>query len=161
VARGRSTARDEASVSEFVERFSSSLIAEGFPRMAARVFVALLATDSGELTSAELAERLQISPAAVSSGVRYLIQIGLARRTRTPGSRRDVYELYDDIWYEAMGNRDQQLARLAGTLRDGVAALGPDTEAGRRVEETAAFFDFARKDFGQLIERWRKERGRT
>jgi hypothetical protein len=37
----------------------------GMPRMPSRVFVALLITDSGRLTSTELADILDISPAAI------------------------------------------------------------------------------------------------
>ena len=44
-------------------------------RMPARVFAALLASDDGALTSAELGEQLQVSPAAVSGAVRYLAQV--------------------------------------------------------------------------------------
>src|SRR5215813_12570283 len=72
----------------YIERFASVLVAAGFPPMPARVFVALLVTDSGRLTSAELAARLQISPAAVSGAVRYLTGIGLVHKERVPGSRR-------------------------------------------------------------------------
>jgi DNA-binding transcriptional ArsR family regulator len=160
VARTSKRSRNEAAVAAFVENFSSSLIDQGFPRMAARVFVALLATDSGQLTAAELAERLQISPAAVSGGVRYLVQIELTRRLREPGSRRDVYRLHDDVWYEAIGNRDQMIARFAGTLRDGVTALGPDTPAGRRVDETVAYFEFMRREFRTMADRWAIERAK-
>ena len=77
--------RSAARVSTFVERFSSDLEAAGVPRLPARVFVALLVEDDGYLTAAELAERLQISPAAVSGAVRYLIQVNLVRREREPG----------------------------------------------------------------------------
>jgi predicted ArsR family transcriptional regulator len=44
----------------------------GFPPMPARVFVALLIAEDGRLSAAELAERLRISPAAVSGAVRLL-----------------------------------------------------------------------------------------
>jgi DNA-binding transcriptional regulator GbsR (MarR family) len=54
----------------FIERFASVMEESGIPRMPARVFAALLATDSGRLTSSELAELLQVSPAAVSGAVR-------------------------------------------------------------------------------------------
>ena len=74
----------------------------GVPRMPARVFAALLATDSGRLTAAELAEQLQISPAAVSGAVRYLIRSASSAASASPGSRRDVYRLHDDLWYEAI-----------------------------------------------------------
>ena len=49
--------RDPAAVARFVERFASVLVEAGIPRMPARVFSALLATDSGRLTAAELSEQ--------------------------------------------------------------------------------------------------------
>ena len=73
----------------YVERFSSVLVAAGIPAMPARVFVALMVTDSGRLTAAELAGMLRVSPAAVSGAVRYLIQLGLVHKERVPGSRRE------------------------------------------------------------------------
>lgn len=48
--------------------------------MPARVFTALLVADDGKLTVAELAEMLQVSPAAVSNAVRYLQQTRLVER---------------------------------------------------------------------------------
>ena len=75
-------------------------------RMPARVFAALLASDAGALTSAELGEQLRISPAAVSGAVRYLAQRTWSRREREPGSRRDRYRVHSDQWYEALTNRD-------------------------------------------------------
>ncbi|HWJ40778.1 MAG TPA: MarR family transcriptional regulator, partial [Candidatus Limnocylindrales bacterium] len=66
--------------SGFVERFASVLTESGFPRMPARVFAALLATDSGRLTAAELAALLHVSAAAISGAVSYLVQVNLASR---------------------------------------------------------------------------------
>ena len=97
--------RDPEAVSRFVERFASVLVEGGVPRMPARVFAALHGTDAGRLTAAELAERLQISAAAVSSAVRYLTG-DLVRREREPGSRRDRYVIHHDLWYEAILRRD-------------------------------------------------------
>ena len=54
-------------IDRFVERFSALLVDGGMPRMPARVFSRVLAEDSGQLTAAEIAERLDVSPAAVSA----------------------------------------------------------------------------------------------
>jgi DNA-binding transcriptional regulator GbsR (MarR family) len=64
--------RDDQAVLRFIERFSSVFTESGMPRMPSRVFVALLASDAGELTAAELADLLRVSPAAISGAVRYL-----------------------------------------------------------------------------------------
>ena len=145
-------------VARFVERFGSALEEGGVPRMPARVFAALLATDSGRLTAAELSERLQISPAAVSGAVRYLIQANLLSREREPGSRRDVYRLHNDVWYEAIVNREPLLSRWQRAIEDGVEAVGQDTPAGLRLSETAEFFAFLQAEMPAMLARWRAQR---
>jgi hypothetical protein len=114
--------------------------------MPARVFSALLVTDSGRLTAAELGELLGASPAAISGAVRYLEQVGMIGRQREPGSRRDVYLLRNDLWYEISLGRDQLLAHWANAARDGAEILGPDTPAGRRLADSHDFFVFLRQE---------------
>jgi DNA-binding transcriptional regulator GbsR (MarR family) len=145
-------------VSSFVERFASVLVDAGMPRMPSRVFALLLATDSGRLTSAELAERLQVSPAAISGAVRYLTQVSLVSREREPGSRKDVYRLHDDQWYEAIVRREALLTRWERAILDGIDAVGPDTPAGRRMRDTASFFEFLAVEMPALLTRWREQR---
>jgi DNA-binding transcriptional regulator GbsR (MarR family) len=142
-------------VSRFVERFASVLEESGMPRMPARVFAALLATDSGRATAAELSAGLRVSAAAVSGAVRYLIQTSLISREREPGSRRDVYRLHDDEWYEAIYRREAVLARWERAVLDGVEAVGADSPAGERLRDTAGFFAFLQTEMPALLERWR------
>ena len=142
----------------FIERFASVLEEGGVPRMPARVFSALLATDSGRMTAAEVAEVLQISPAAVSGAVRYLIQVSLVGREREPGSRRDVYRVHDDLWYEAIVNREPLLTRWSRALEEGVDAVGPDSPAGRRLSQTVEFFEFLKGEMPAMLARWRAQR---
>ncbi|MEU1804364.1 MarR family transcriptional regulator [Streptomyces sp. NPDC019937] len=148
-------ARDGEAVSRFVERFAADLVEAGMQRMGARVFAALLVSDAGALTSAELAEQLQISPAAVSGAIRYLAQVDLVAREREPGSRRERYRLYSATWYESLSRRDQLLVRWESTMRDGAKILGPDTPAGQRVSETAEFFEFMQSELRTMLDRWR------
>jgi DNA-binding transcriptional regulator GbsR (MarR family) len=141
----------------FIERFASVLVESGVPRMPARVFAALLATDSGRLTAGEISRLLQVSPAAVSGAVRYLTQVSLISREREPGSRRDVYRLHDDEWYEAIVRREALLTRWERAVLEGVEALGPDTPAGVRLRETADFFAFLQDELPALLQRWRDQ----
>ena len=142
----------------YVERFSSVLVAAGIPAMPARVFVALLVTDSGRLTAAELAGMLRVSPAAVSGGVRYLIQLGLVHKERVPGSRRDYYRMPDDVWNDMFKLRDQVMQRWAALVREGIELLGPDTPAGARLAEHATFFDFVSGEMPEILKRWAEYR---
>ncbi len=145
----------EDAVLRFIERFAALLSEAGIPRMPARVFVALLTSDTGRLTAAQLAERLQVSPAAISGAVRYLIQVNLAGREREPGSRRDIYGVHGDIWYEAVLRREHVLARWQASLQDGIQLIGAGTPAGDRLTETLAFFDFVQAEMPPMLERWR------
>jgi DNA-binding transcriptional regulator GbsR (MarR family) len=151
--------RDEQAVARFIETFASALVEGGVPRMPARVFAALLATDSGGLTAAELAERLRVSPAAVSGAVRYLAQVSLVAREREPGSRRERYRLLDDLWYEAALRREPLLTRWERAMRDGIAALGADSPAGARMVESIRFFEFLQEELPAVLARWRARRG--
>jgi DNA-binding transcriptional regulator GbsR (MarR family) len=138
----------------YIERFAAVLVAAGIPPMPARVFVALLVADSGRLTAAELAAVLQISPAAVSGAVRYLIQLGLVHKERVPGSRRDYYRMPDDVWHDMFRLRDQVMQRWAALVREGIELLGPDTPAGARLAEHATFFDFVSAELPEVLKRW-------
>ena len=140
----------------YIERFAAVLMAAGFPPMPARVFVALLVADSGRLTAADLAAMLRISPAAVSGGVRYLIQVGLVHKERVPGSRRDYYRMPGNMWDDLLRMRDQVMSRWSAMVREGIDLVGPDTAAGARMAEQAAFLDFASAELAEVLTRWKQ-----
>jgi DNA-binding transcriptional regulator GbsR (MarR family) len=150
----KSVNRDRAR-SGFIERFASVLTESGFPRMPARVFAALLATDSGRLTAAELAALLHVSPAAISGAVSYLVQVNLASREAEPGSRREHYRVHSETWYEAIARKDRVLDRCERSLRDGIEVVGRETAAGARIAETLAFFEFIQTELTAMLVRWR------
>jgi DNA-binding transcriptional regulator GbsR (MarR family) len=142
------------SLPEFIEKFAALLILAGFPPMPARVFVALLVSDSGRLTAAELGDLLQISPAAVSGAVRYLSGVGLVHKERVPGSRREYYRMPADVWHQVMLLRNQSLVRWAALLKEGMDLVGADTPAGRRMAGHAGFFAFLAAEMPVLMARW-------
>jgi DNA-binding transcriptional regulator GbsR (MarR family) len=142
----------------YIERFAAVLVAAGFPAMPARVFVALVIAEDGRLSAAELAERLRVSPAAVSGAVRYLIQVGLVHKERVPGSRRDYYRMPGNMWDDLLRMRDQVMSRWAALVREGIDLVGPDTAAGARMAEQAAFLEFATREMADLLTRWEKYR---
>lgn len=151
-AGGQQVAGD--GVPEFIEKFAAVLIAAGFPPMPARVFVALLVTDSGRLTSAELTELLQISPAAVSGAIRYLTGLGLVHKERVPGSRREYYRMPADIWHQVTMMRAQVLTRWTALLKEGIELVGAESPAGQRMTGHAAYFEFLAAEMPGIFARW-------
>jgi DNA-binding transcriptional regulator GbsR (MarR family) len=150
--------RDQAAVSRFVERFASVLVEAGIPRMPARVFAALLSTDSGRLTAAELSEQLQASAAAVSGGVRYLIGVGMVAREGEPGSRRHHYRVPDHVWDEVVTGRDRLMARWTAVLREGIDLVGATTPAGVRLADSVQYFEFVVAELPRVLARWQEHK---
>jgi MarR family len=136
----------------FVERFASTLADSGFPRLAARVFAALMVSESGRMTAAELAEGLHASTGGVSGAVRYLVQVRLIRTERDPGTRRHAY-VVDGSWYESTVTANPFLERGEADLREGIAILG-DSPAADRLSETLELIRFLRDETRAMMRRW-------
>ncbi|HEX9343381.1 MAG TPA: MarR family transcriptional regulator [Actinomycetota bacterium] len=150
-----SRTRDEEAVRRFVEHMAMQFAEWGFARMAARVLMTMMSMDEPSLSAADLAERLDVSPAAISGAVRYLMQLGLLAREPVPGTRRDRYRLPDDPFYEANIVRRGMMKTLADLTDEGVAATGgPGTPAGARIAEMRDFYRFVAADIDGLLTRW-------
>jgi DNA-binding transcriptional regulator GbsR (MarR family) len=141
-----------------VERFALLLTEAGMTRTPARVFACVLAEDSGRLTARELAERLRVSPAAISGAVRYLTQAGVLVRAREPGERRDHYAVHEHVWPEMFAARMAIVRRWEEALAEGVELIGSDRPAGRRLAETREFLVFLREEMPALLRRWEERR---
>jgi DNA-binding transcriptional regulator GbsR (MarR family) len=156
-------ARSGASAFEvpgFVEEFALMLADLGFPRMPARVFALVLAAPEESLTARELADRLQVSPAAISGAVRYLGTLSLVRRTRRTGERVDRFGLGDEVWapvFEAELVAYRPLIQACERALEGGALTGNGAE---RVAETREFLEFMSVEMEQMLVRWRARRRR-
>ncbi|GAA1846339.1 GbsR/MarR family transcriptional regulator [Asanoa iriomotensis] len=149
--------RDEAALRQYVEDMARLYADWGFPRMAARVLMQLMASDTGYLTAKELSDGLEISPAAVSQAVRYLQHLGLVERSAVPGSRRDRYGLPDDAWYMGSIMKGTLFTQVAKLAEGGVAAAGGrTTPAGERIAAMGDFYAFIQSELGGLLERYLK-----
>lgn len=149
-----------ASLSRAVERVGQSLELDGIPRMPARVFAFVLTGSQETYTAKDLAQGLEVSPAAVSGAVRYLTDTRLLVRERAPRSRGDLYRLVDgDVWATIMRARlplgEQILAGIDDAIR--ILQERPAEETGRGVDrllETRHFFAFVQKDLTGMLDRW-------
>ncbi|SDK60867.1 MarR family protein [Nonomuraea jiangxiensis] len=124
----------------FAEELATSLAGTGLPRTPSRVFVCLLTSDSGSLTSADLVRRLQVSPASVSKAIGYLERIELVGRSQDPGGRRERYTINDDVWLRAWRADTGAHTEVAAAARRGTHLFGSDTPAGTRLREMGRFF---------------------
>jgi hypothetical protein len=77
---------------------------------------------------------------------------------RVPGSRRDYYRMPGNMWDDLLRMRDQVMSRWGALVREGIDLVGPDTAAGARMAEQAAFLEFATREMAGLLTRWEKYR---
>ncbi|MFC3998925.1 GbsR/MarR family transcriptional regulator [Nocardiopsis sediminis] len=155
-APGPSGQHDEE-VLRYLERFAMVMADSGYPRMAARVFAAILVSDEGRRTAAELADLLGVGAPAISGGVKYLMNVGMVVRERLPGERRDSYRVRDGAWYSTISETDV-FRQWEEVSHDGVEILGPGSPAGSRLHETERFFAFLRKEIPALMAKWDEQR---
>jgi predicted transcriptional regulator len=147
--------RDAEAVREYEEMFTTLVMQSGLSRMTSRVLVCLYTTDAGSLTAAELAQRLQVSPASISKAITFLESMDLVRRERDEG-RRERYVVDDDVWYQSMLRSARDNAQIAATARQGIDILGPDTPAAARLENIARFLDFVGESITRAAEEARQ-----
>ena len=147
--------------SEPAEQAAAMMTAAGMPRMPARVMMALVASPDSGYSAADLADRLGVSPAAVSGAVRYLQSIHMIQRLPRHGDRRDRYEIIDDGWHVVLTANMPLYERLADFV-DRVADENADAPASvRRARDMSEFFRFLARRMPQLLEEWDAERGAT
>lgn len=142
----------------FVERMGGALADAGMPPLPSRVFAALLVDDDGRMTAAELAQALGVSAGGVSGAVNYLNRVGMLRRERERGSRRDVYVVDDDAWHGALMRKDQTYAPMMAALTSVIDGLGPRHPGRRRLVLTLEFLRFVDHEMDELAARWDKRR---
>jgi DNA-binding transcriptional regulator GbsR (MarR family) len=146
--------RDPAAVLGYEEQFTAMMVRTGLPRMMSRVLACLFTSDSGSLTSAELVQRLQVSPASISKAVGYLEKLELVRRERD--QRRERYFVDDDVWFRAWAASARSITMWADAARQGVDVLGATTPAGARLDEMSQFFSHLGNDMAKAAEHWRQ-----
>lgn len=144
----------------FVERLGGAMAGAGVPPMAARVLARMLISESGVMTSAELADALEASQPSISGAVRFLTQIGFISRERVPRTRKDRYRIRDDVWETVLTLRNDSVDGWRAALEEGVEVAGPDTGAGRRMAEAVEFFEFIQDDMRRMLQRWREHKQR-
>ncbi|WP_217189641.1 GbsR/MarR family transcriptional regulator [Streptomyces buecherae] len=148
--------RDPRIVAEVTARTTELFVRTGMRPMAARVLAALLTTDSGSLSSAELVRRLRVSPAAVSKAVGVLETMGVIQRQRDPHRRAERYAIGDDVWFRAVMASTRIDAEIAAASARHAQALDPATPAGARLDNLSQFLHHVSEDLVRSAEHWRQ-----
>lgn len=139
----------------FIERMGLTSERHGMPRIAGRLLGFLL-LDGGAHSLDDLAERLQVSKASVSTNARFLENLQVIRRRPVPGDRRDFYQIGEnpgEHMFELARKRLEEFRRLFEST-DLPEEMG---EARGRIAAWSAFYAFLLDDLDRKVERWRDQ----
>jgi len=140
---------------EFAEQLALVYEKVGLPRMAGRILGWLLVCDPAHPTLEELATAVHGSKASMSTMTRLLEQMGILRRHRLPGERRDRVGIRSDVWSE-LSRREVAQARSIRELCDRMlTALPARSEARARLAGYRAQYAFLEEELPRVFARFR------
>ena len=116
----------------FAEDFSYLWEVTGSPRMIGRVLGYLLIMDRPHISSADLAQSLQISSGAVSMATQKLIETRFIRRYSIPGDRKRYFAAEQDPWGSFLANEQKHFQREIEVIDGAMEWLDPDAEPARQ-----------------------------
>ena len=149
----------ELAAERFIEKMGMLFEADGASRTAGRLMgLPMLSAEPHSLE--ELAERLRVSKASVSTNARALERYGTIERVTRPGDRRDYYQIADAMPAHLTARRIEHLTRM----RDLISGTCPTEPAGgpvqERLESFASFFEAMIRAMDGARDQWlARERG--
>lgn len=145
----------------YIEELAAVMTASGLPRMASRVYAAILVHERGSMTSAEVAATLQVSAAAVSTAVRWLTQVSMITRRTVPGSRRESYLVDSDSLIRLVTHDTNALTAWVSGFARGRDVVEPGGAAADRLAELEDFFTFLIGEMDGIMARWQEHRAQA
>jgi DNA-binding transcriptional regulator GbsR (MarR family) len=105
---------------EFVERVGRFFEGDGAARTSGRM-LGLLLLSTREMSIDEIADRLKVSRASVSTNARQLETYAIVQRVSHMGDRRDFYRIAADLERTLLRLRMERLAKVEELLASGTA----------------------------------------
>ena len=125
----------------FIEDFAVAIETSGMPRTAGRIVALLIMLDEGAGLE-EIAERLKVSRAGVSTNTRLLESLGAIERYSAVGSRRTQYRVADFRYVRFTEAALARMRRIQAIARDARRQLPTSMlNAKRRLDDLDEYYD--------------------
>ena len=126
--------------SDFIEKTGLISQSEGLPRIAGRIF-GMLIFDGQAVAFADLATKLEVSRASVSSSIRLLEERGLIKRMTKSGDRQDYFRLATDPYATMLQGLQKRTQATRDEIAETIQSLPANSEAADRLNEYAKFHE--------------------
>ena len=124
---------------DFIEMTGLTTQAEGLPRIAGRVF-GLLIYDGQTVSFGDLATKLQVSRASISTSIRILEERGLIKRVTKPGERQDFFQLAPNPYATMLDGIHKRNRAIQADITDTIQRLPANSDAIGRLTAHANFY---------------------
>ena len=151
----------DKTVADFVEQMGLILQTEGMPRIAGHI-MGLMIMQEGPFSLSELAERLKVSRASISTNTRLLEDLEVIDRFVKPGDRQVYFRLSPQPYARMLRGIVRRKRRARDVVESTQDALPEGmTDAHARLQELNDFFEVLIDTFGELIDTWDADHNRT
>lgn len=131
----------EETRSEFIEKIGVMAQGDGLPRIAGRL-LGMLIWDGNAISFGDLAIKLQVSRASISTATRNLEERRLIKRTAKPGERQDYLQIADKPYVKMMESVVDGMEAAKTEIRDTLDSIPKASQGVRdRVQAYADFYD--------------------
>lgn len=141
----------------FIERMGLAAEEDRLPRIAGRIW-GLLVLEGGPLSIDDIAEKLSVSRASVSTNARRLESLHILAKAAKPGDRRDYFEIVEHPapaqvrqFAESFRDREREVLEMAELVEN------HDEQAAQRLRDLSHFFGSLADGFEKVnaeLETW-------
>jgi len=132
---------DDAYLQDWIERVANFFVEQnGLPPITGRVLGWLLICEPAEQSAGEIADAIGASRASLTTTMRVLTTVGVARRRSRPGGRTTYYSIDDRAWEKVIRQRVAALTSFRHITEDALDHLGGDNPRAARVRSAHAMF---------------------
>lgn len=124
---------------DFIEQTGLATQAEGLPRIAGRVF-GMLIYDGDVVSFGDLATKLQVSRASISTSIRMLEERGLVKRVTKPGERQDFFQLAANPYGTMLEGIQKRNHAIHEDIKQMIQSLPANAGATPRLTAYANFY---------------------
>jgi hypothetical protein len=143
---------------QFIEAMGRYFEQYGLARIGGRIG-GLLMIAGRPLSLDDMAARLRVSRASISTNMRLITASGLAELVTYPGDRRDYYRMIDDAWGHSLHEELAALPALGRIGERALEAIGPGQHLAREhLEDLVDFCAFSLEEHRRMVDRWRERR---
>jgi DNA-binding transcriptional regulator GbsR (MarR family) len=149
--------RSEAGLNRFIEGMGVYFEKEGVPRIGGRILGLLLAAH-GPLSAEQMAGRLKVSRASISTNIRMLTASGLVEKMAFLDQRHTFYVIDGDVWGKAIAAGREKVLAFKAIAEMGLSILPEDDRARTRLQEMVEWSDLMSEVYERVSIEWQERR---